>query len=36
MDEYLADYIDDWIEENSDEDEYIQDSWTGNGPQKML
>ena len=33
MDEYLPDFIDNWIEENRDEDEYIQDFMnSGNGP----
>jgi hypothetical protein len=33
MDEYLPDLIDNWIEENRDEDEYIQDFMdSGNGP----
>ena len=33
MDEYLPDYIDNWIEENRDEDEFVQDFMnSGNGP----
>jgi len=33
MDEYLPDFIDNWIEDNRDEDEFIQDFMnSGNGP----
>ena len=35
MDEYLSDYVDNWIEDNHDEDEYIKDFMdSGDGPQK--
>ena len=37
MDEYLSDYIDRWIDDNPDEDEYIQDFMnSGDGPQKKV
>ena len=33
MDEYLPDYVDNWIEDNRDEDEYIKDFMdSGDGP----
>ena len=33
MDEYLSDYVDSWIQDNRDEDEFIQDFMnSGDGP----